>query len=98
MPIGPVRPAVRAAAYRVLADLPDVRSLGTVTDLRGRRGQALTRQGDDAEGVGTGAYRLVIDPNTGAPLETTSAGSGFMDYMSVLNFGYTDETPPPAHG
>ncbi|MEV4257113.1 CU044_5270 family protein [Spirillospora sp. NPDC049652] len=95
-PIGPVRPAVRAATYRVLADLPDVRSLGTVTDQKGRRGQALTRDGKSSEGIGTGTYRLVIDPDTGAPLETTSTGSDFMEYTSVLDFGYTDETPPSA--
>ncbi|MCZ1001566.1 CU044_5270 family protein [Streptomyces mirabilis] len=34
----PVKPAVRAAAYRVIADLPGVRGLGRVTDPLGREG------------------------------------------------------------
>ncbi|WP_026412948.1 CU044_5270 family protein [Actinomadura oligospora] len=96
VPIGPVRPAVRAAAYRVLADLPDVRSLGMVTDQRGRRGQALTRIGKGSEGVGPGAYRLVIDPRTGAPLESGMTGTKDLEYTSVLDFGYTDQAPPIA--
>lgn len=93
-PIGPVRPALRAATYRVLAGLPDVRSLGMVTDARGRRGEALSRHGDTSEGVNTGTYRLVIDPKTGNPLETGSVTDGSQHYTSVLEFGYTNDTPP----
>ena len=37
----PVTPAVRAALYRLLAGLPGVRSLGTVTDVAGQQGVAV---------------------------------------------------------
>ncbi|MBW8486799.1 CU044_5270 family protein [Actinomadura parmotrematis] len=92
-PVGPVRPAVRAAAYRVLADLPDVRSLGPVTDQRGRRGQALTRTGSNTEAVAPGTYRLTVDPRTGAPLATTYQGTGSGEYSLILRYGYTDQPP-----
>ncbi|MCP2342364.1 hypothetical protein [Actinomadura rupiterrae] len=92
--IGPVPAGLRAATYRVLADLPDVRSLGTVTDRRGRRGEALTRIGRESEGVGPGTNRLVIDPRTGAPLESSSTGKDSEDYDLILTCGYTDEAPP----
>ena len=38
----PVTPAVRAALYRMLAELPGVRSAGQVQDVTGRRGPAVT--------------------------------------------------------
>jgi hypothetical protein len=38
----PVTPAVRAALYQVLAGLPGVRSIGTVTDVAGRQGRAVS--------------------------------------------------------
>ena len=37
----PVTPAVRAALYRLLAGVPGVRSLGTVTDVAGQQGVAV---------------------------------------------------------
>ncbi len=40
----PVKPAVRAAAYEVLAGLDRVRSLGEVTEARGRTGQGRPRR------------------------------------------------------
>ncbi|WP_141580512.1 CU044_5270 family protein [Actinomadura sp. WMMA1423] len=97
-PDGPVSPKVRAAAYRVLADLPDVRSLGAVTDRKGRRGEALAREGTEGEGVGPGTYRLIIDPQTGSPLGTDYQGGGSGEYSLVLNYGYTDEAPKLTHG
>ncbi|MEU8123564.1 CU044_5270 family protein [Spirillospora sp. NPDC049024] len=97
-PVGPVRPKVRAAAYRVLADLPDVRSLGPVTDQNGRQGQALARTGAGGEGVGPGTYRLIIDPKTGSPLGTDYRGAGSGEYSLVLNYGYTDEAPKIPNG
>jgi hypothetical protein len=41
----PVTPAVRAALYRMLAELPGVRSLGRVRDVAGREGQAVELTG-----------------------------------------------------
>ncbi|GGK79840.1 hypothetical protein Sme01_45990 [Sphaerisporangium melleum] len=59
----PVKPAVRAAAYRVLAGLDGVRSLGSVTDALGREGQGIAR----AEAWSGGGFerQLIIDPETG---------------------------------
>ncbi|GAA4581506.1 hypothetical protein GCM10023194_12970 [Planotetraspora phitsanulokensis] len=59
----PVKPAVRAAAYKVLAGLDGVRSLGEVTDALGRKGQGIGR----AESWPNGQYerQLIIDPETG---------------------------------
>ncbi|HEY3687284.1 MAG TPA: CU044_5270 family protein [Streptosporangiaceae bacterium] len=79
----PVPPEVRAALYRMLAGLPDVRSLGTVRDVAGRRGAAIAvdavhRQCGDGRPADGGAVgrvpwctvqqRLVINPATGMPL------------------------------
>jgi hypothetical protein len=59
----PVKPAVRAAAYQVLAGLDGVRSLGEVTDALGRKGQGVAR----AETWPTGTFerQLIVDPQTG---------------------------------
>ncbi|WP_424529138.1 CU044_5270 family protein [Sphaerisporangium viridialbum] len=59
----PVKPAVRAAAYKVLAGLDGVRSLGEVTDTLGRTGQGIARP----ENWSGGGFerQLVIDPETG---------------------------------
>ncbi|MFG2003149.1 hypothetical protein ACGFNU_28715 [Spirillospora sp. NPDC048911] len=93
-PGGPVSPQVRAACYRVLADLPDVRSLGEVADARGRRGQGLTRAG--AEGVGPGQYKLIIDLRGGLPLAEEMPGGPDgrpSTYFLVTGTGYTATAP-----
>ncbi|MFI6316613.1 hypothetical protein ACIBG8_03795 [Nonomuraea sp. NPDC050556] len=64
-PEGPLSPTVRAAAYRMLADLPGVRSLGRVTDPKGRQGQAFTHT---APGGGGSTSRIILDPETGQSL------------------------------
>ncbi|WP_055590436.1 CU044_5270 family protein [Peterkaempfera griseoplana] len=65
----PVKPAVRAAAYRVMADLPGVRVTEHVIDPLGREGVGvdypLAYQGGP---LGTTQQRLVVDPATGAML------------------------------
>ncbi|MFC7384004.1 CU044_5270 family protein [Sphaerisporangium rhizosphaerae] len=62
----PVKPAVRAAAYKVLAGLGGVRSLGEVTDALGREGQGIAR----AENWSGGDFerQIIIDPATGVLL------------------------------
>jgi hypothetical protein len=42
----PVTPAVRAAWYEMLAGLPDVENLGTITDVNGQQGQAIADTAD----------------------------------------------------
>ena len=99
----PVTPQVRAAAYRMLADVKGVTSLGMVTDQRGRTGMAVAyaRKGD---GGNWGQARLIIDPQTGQALAeeswdlgrgTAPAATGTLTHYSlVLSAGYSNDTPP----
>ncbi|GGL07647.1 CU044_5270 family protein [Streptomyces flaveus] len=64
----PVEPAVRAAAYRVMAEMPGVRGLGGVSDPLGRKGVGFTFPGTSRTPLGSVAERLVVDPSTGAML------------------------------
>ncbi|MFJ1730685.1 CU044_5270 family protein [Streptomyces sp. NPDC088254] len=64
----PVTPAVRAAAYRVMAELPGVRGLGRVTDPLGRVGVGVAFPGTSRTPLGSVEQRLVVDPSTGAML------------------------------
>ncbi|MFH8466465.1 CU044_5270 family protein [Streptomyces sp. NPDC017991] len=68
----PVEPAVRAAAYRVMAELPGVRGLGRVTDPLGREGVGFTFPGTPSTPLGRVAQRLVVDPSTGEMLAEQS--------------------------
>ncbi|MBE8478384.1 CU044_5270 family protein [Streptomyces justiciae] len=61
----PVKPGVRAAAYRLMADLPGVRVVGHVTDPLGREGVGVEFPGAYRTPLGTTRQRLVIDPSTG---------------------------------
>ncbi|MFJ8581529.1 CU044_5270 family protein [Micromonospora sp. NPDC093277] len=101
----PVSPQVRAAAYRMLADLPGVTSLGEVTDQRGRAGVAVgfARKGD---GGHWSQARLIIDPRTGQALATESwdLGSGrtpnatgtLQSYALLVSAHFTNDDPPAA--
>ncbi|MGY5050706.1 CU044_5270 family protein [Streptomyces sp. 900105755] len=64
----PVKPAVRAAAYRVMAGLPGVRVVGHVTDPLGREGVAVEFPKAYPTPLGTTRERLVVDPSTGSML------------------------------
>ncbi|GAA2204626.1 hypothetical protein GCM10009850_004630 [Nonomuraea monospora] len=80
----PSPPGVRAAAYRALADLPEVRYLGTATDDRGRDGEAFSFA------LPTGVRRtLIIDPATSQVL---SSEDGTRSEL-VLTAGWTDQGP-----
>lgn len=68
----PVKPAVRAAAYRVMAELPGVRGLGRVTDPLGRTGVGVAFPGTARTPLGGVAQQLVVDPSTGAMLAEQS--------------------------
>jgi hypothetical protein len=100
----PVSPQVRAAAYRMLADLPGITALGTVTDQQGRPGSAVAHVVRSAP---RGSYedRLIIDLQTGRALAEESrvvepsAGSSFepgalLDYTLMQEAGFTDEAAP----
>ncbi|MFD8865624.1 CU044_5270 family protein [Streptomyces sp. NPDC059590] len=64
----PVRPEVRAAAYRVIAGLPGIRSLGEVTDPLGRKGVGFALPATERPDYGTARSELIVDPATGALL------------------------------
>ncbi|MEV7326165.1 CU044_5270 family protein [Streptomyces sp. NPDC093970] len=64
----PVKPTVRAAAYRVMAGLPGVRVIGHVTDPLGREGVAVEFPKAYPTPLGTTRERLVVDPSTGSML------------------------------
>jgi hypothetical protein len=86
----PVSTAVRAAAFRLLADLPGVHSLGQVTDPLGRRGVAVAvaYPGDE--------LKVIFDPATGTHLANVmSAG-----YVAVTAAEWTDQaaTAPATMG
>ncbi|MFF4193078.1 hypothetical protein [Nonomuraea sp. NPDC001831] len=83
----PSPPAVRAAAYRALADLPDVRYLGGRADPLGRPGEAFSYP------LPTGVRRtLIIDPATSQVLAGADAG-GSGGSQIVLTAGWTDQAP-----
>lgn len=101
----PVSNRVRAAAYRLIAQLPGVRELGTVRDVRGRTGQAVAFT-QDSPVIGSFEVRLIIDPDTGQalgrerravrPLGPWSwiAPGALSSYELVLVSQRTDDTPP----
>ncbi|WP_433475848.1 CU044_5270 family protein [Spirillospora sp. CA-142024] len=99
----PVKPEVRAAMYRLLADSPGIRSLGPVTDPLGRRGDGVARQVRTGDTVVD--ERLVIDPATGRLLAQESvmvkpgkASGGIkpgtvFSYSALVSYGWTDKVP-----
>ncbi|HEU5025687.1 MAG TPA: CU044_5270 family protein [Spirillospora sp.] len=98
----PVQPKVRAAAFRMLAGLKTVDSVGRVTDPRGRTGDAIGMKEKDASGVVR--HLLVIDPATGKALadervlvtpsakEPRPAGT-VLGSSSVMTMEWTDSAP-----
>lgn len=85
----PVSPAVRSAAFRMLADVPNVRLIGDVKDQSGRPGVALgyRRNGSEA--------RLIIDATAGHALAQESwHGGTLLSYQVIAEAGFTDENPP----
>ncbi|MEV4495772.1 CU044_5270 family protein [Micromonospora arborensis] len=101
----PVSGPVRAAAFRLIATLPGVRSLGEVADQRGRTGQGFAFTSGSAA-TGSVEHRFVVDAATGRALGEESrvlrpAGTtarlepgSLLGYSVVLEQKTTDETPP----
>ncbi|WP_141578911.1 hypothetical protein [Actinomadura sp. WMMA1423] len=84
----PTPPALQAALYRVLAELPIDRGPGTVTDRLGRSGVAFW--------IRQGPWRmsLIIDPRTGRPLGVEEYLDGRLEsYTIVRRQGWTDARP-----
>ncbi|NKZ03512.1 CU044_5270 family protein [Actinomadura latina] len=62
----PVKPAVRAAGFRMLAALPAVRSVGKVKDPQGRAGSAIAV--DEKTSRGVIRHQMIIDLSSGTAL------------------------------
>ncbi|MFE7621514.1 CU044_5270 family protein [Streptomyces sp. NPDC057496] len=95
----PSTPALRAAAYRLLAAEPGVRSLGDVEDHTGRTGYAVALPSPH----GPVELRLIFDKSTGMPLGTETAatrdGDGvskgeLQDYTTITSMKWTEKAPP----
>ncbi|MDK0524205.1 CU044_5270 family protein [Streptomyces sp. ML-6] len=95
----PSTPALRAAAYRLLAAEPGVRSLGDVKDHTGRPGYAVALPSPH----GPVEIRLIFDKFTGMPLGTETAttrdGKGtsrgeLQGYTTITSMKWTKEAPP----
>ncbi|GAA0379472.1 hypothetical protein Acor_00840 [Acrocarpospora corrugata] len=87
----PSPPEVRAAAYRALADLPEVEYLGRRTDESGRTGAAFSFE----LGVPAARRTLIIDTGSSQVLSSTTDAPGVQhDQVElVLEAGWTDERP-----
>ncbi|GLW99578.1 CU044_5270 family protein [Microtetraspora sp. NBRC 16547] len=98
----PVSPAVRASAYRILATIPKMTSLGKVKDPLGRMGEALGYQTRDSIRGGTNQIVMVIDPETGMPLSQSSTTTVELadgrttevtSFTAYRQMGWTDDKP-----
>ncbi|MGW0841239.1 CU044_5270 family protein [Streptomyces sp. NPDC002787] len=96
----PSTPALRAAAYRLLAAEPGVSSLGDVKDHTGRTGYAVALPSPYESAP---ELRLIFDKSTGMPLGTetvaTRSGDGvskgeLLSYTTITSMKWTDEAPP----
>ncbi len=89
----PITPAVRSAAFRVLAGVPGIKSHGAVTDAKGRSGVAVSVENNDtieerrADPGGPREVTLILDPNTGAVLGRQVRALRPADYMSWVPAG-----------
>jgi hypothetical protein len=107
----PVPPEVRAAAYRALADMPNVESTGPTQDELGRDGVGISIDTGDTAGIavlgghpirdsGELTLELIIDPDTSYVLYRQTSFGEKPDLNAgtlILEVGWTDEEPqePP---
>ncbi|MFD7560913.1 CU044_5270 family protein [Streptomyces sp. NPDC059835] len=90
----PLEPRQRAAVYEVLADMPGLRLVGPVKDSTGRSGTAVEADTHNMR------IRLVIDPEEGGLLESTSHYRGgehdgmIAHRTTVLSAGPQQSIPP----
>ncbi|XVQ10736.1 hypothetical protein ACQP1W_50975 [Spirillospora sp. CA-255316] len=102
----PATPEVRAAVFRHLAGVSGVRTIGSVTDDRGRTGIGLAARSSMREGSGTVFdYQLVLDPKTyrvlvGRQVVVRPGGSmkgmrpgDVLTRKLFLGAGWTNESP-----
>jgi hypothetical protein len=102
----PAPPGVRAAAYRALADMPNVRSTGPTRDELGRAGVGILIDAPDKAAIlvprggpfeaGELIRKLIIDPDTSHVLAREANVGENSDPVSstlILEVGWTDEEP-----
>jgi hypothetical protein len=102
----PAPPGVRAAAYRALADMPNVSSIGPTRDELDRAGVGILIDAGDWAGVvlpggrpfkaGKLTRRLIIDPDTSHVLASQASAGSSSDPTSgtlILEVGWSDEKP-----
>ncbi|MGI5329347.1 CU044_5270 family protein [Actinomadura nitritigenes] len=99
----PVTPRVRAAAFRMIADLPTVRTIGPVRDAEGRQGTAVAI--DEHTSDGDLEHRLIIDQASGTALayeqvvlrpagkNAGRAPGSLINSVVTLTSGWTDIAP-----
>jgi hypothetical protein len=101
----PVSNAVRASAYRILAGLPGITSLGAVTDPLGRAGVGVALPAKDYGDLGVQQQQLIVDPATSTILSqqtvltqpsplAVSAGmkaGTVLYYTATTHIGWTDQ-------
>ncbi|MFC4912431.1 CU044_5270 family protein [Actinomadura gamaensis] len=100
---GPVGPGVRGAVFRLLAEDPELRAEGTVTDPLNRPGTAFSLRSGGGDMVTDD--RLIIDTRTGRLLASQSVLAGpssawpgkkpgyVMHSSTVRSYGWTDSVP-----
>lgn len=103
----PVPPGVRAAAYRALADMPNVESTGPTQDELGRDGVGIQIETGAVAHISVGGARpirdageltleLIIDPDTSYVLSRQTSFGKRPDLNAgtlILEVGWTDEKP-----
>jgi hypothetical protein len=95
----PVPAQVRVAAYRMLAGLPGVRTIGAVTDPLGRAGVAVEMRGESDPKM---SERIIVEPSSGrllaresfavSAVEDYPAGT-MIDWNAMVDTGWTDQRP-----
>ncbi|MBA9002445.1 CU044_5270 family protein [Thermomonospora cellulosilytica] len=98
-------PQVRAEAFRLLADTPGVRSIGTVTDRAGRRGIGLAARATRDDGgtvydqviiLEPGTYRVLGEQKVVVEANGTHRGMApgtVLSHTVVHQVGWTNDTP-----
>ncbi|MGI5170910.1 CU044_5270 family protein [Spirillospora sp. CA-253888] len=93
----PAPPKVRAAAYRMLADMPGVTAMGAVTDERGRKGFGLrvrVMKGITDTVIIDQASSLVLSTSRTAPSDSGKTGERkALGKVLYLQAGWTDSEP-----
>ncbi|WP_433131144.1 CU044_5270 family protein [Micromonospora sp. CA-240977] len=85
----PAPPAVRAATYRMLADLPGLTVSENVRDAKGRAGVGISHAYRNADGSSV-ETRLVIDPDSGSLLAREQKSEASL----LLDARFSDAEPP----